>query len=152
MLKSGLAPRSSPVTSNASLSYSLFFLYFIKIICNRFMKYSLNIFHTTVVVLNFGKNTHARSFDPISKQECIPVGCVPPALSACWDTPPGCGPGDTPRCGPGDTPPRVWAWKHPPPDPPTSPLGVDLEFLTHASENITLPQTSFAGGKHIRCT
>ena len=39
------------------------------------------------------------------KQECIPVGCVPPAavavcwgsvcLSACWDTPPS---------------PQVWAW------------------------------------------
>ena len=24
------------------------------------------------------------------------------------------------------------------------------EFLTHASENITLPQTSFAGGKHAK--
>ena len=92
------------------------------------------------------------------KQECIPVGCVPPAavavclgggggvcLSACWDTnAPGCGPGDPPRCEPGDplgvgleTPPgcgpetpRVWAWR---------PL-LCTEFLTHASENITLPQ------------
>ena len=63
------------------------------------------------------------------RQECIPVGCVPPTtvavcwegvcLSAFWDTPrcgtgdpPGCGPGDSPGvgletrpgCGPGDTP------------------------------------------------
>ena len=64
-------------------------------------------------------------------QECIPVECILPAavavrwggvcLSACWDTPPGCGPGDPlcvglenprmgvgletpPRCGPGDPP------------------------------------------------
>ena len=75
------------------------------------------------------------------KQECIPVGCVPPAavaimgegvgvcLSACWDTPPRCGPGDhSPRCGPGDPPwlwawrpPWVWAWRPPRPDPLTSP-------------------------------
>ena len=52
-------------------------------------------------------------------KECITVGCVPPAavavccgggvcLSACWDTPPGCGPGDA----------QVWA---------CSPLGVSLE-------------------------
>ena len=56
------------------------------------------------------------------KQECIPVGCVPPAavaicwgvcLSACWDTPPsvdleppGYGPRDSPGCGPGDPPAR----------------------------------------------
>ena len=25
-------------------------------------------------------------------------------LSACWDTPPRCGPGDPPGCGPGDPP------------------------------------------------
>ena len=117
---------------------------------------------------------------------CGEGGC----LSACWDTPPGCGPGDHPGCGPGD--PQVWAWRPPWPDPSTSPLGVGLEtpplqpdpssstlgfgletckacwdtpptparhaempparhagippphpwteFLTHASENITLPQ------------
>ena len=59
----------------------------------------------------------------ILKQECIPLGCVPPAavamgggvcLSACSDT-------HTPGCGPGaaHTPPR--------PDPSTSPLDVGLE-------------------------
>ena len=78
-------------------------------------------------------------------------------LSACWYIP---------QCGPGDPPPR--------PDPSTSPLGVGLEtrkacwdttpqrpathagippplwteFLTHTSENIILPQTSFAGGNY----
>ena len=78
------------------------------------MKYSLNIFHTTVVVLNFGKNTHARSFDPISKQECIPVGVVhagihpPPGVGL--ETPhPGCGPGDISRQTP-QLPPWVWTW------------------------------------------
>ena len=48
------------------------------------------------------------------KQECIPVGCVPPAavavwwgvcLSACWETSP-------PRCWPGDPPP-MWASRSP---------------------------------------
>ena len=29
------------------------------------------------------------------------------------------------------------------------PLPLWTEFLTHASENITLPQTSFAGGKNL---
>ena len=62
-------------------------------------------------------------------QECIPVGCVPPAavvvccrgvcLSACWDTPTGLDPQGvglgTPLCGPG-YPPQS--------DPSTSPLGV----------------------------
>ena len=72
----------------------------------------------------------------ISKQECIPVGCVLPSAvavegvcpSACWDTPPTLGVGlETPSgvgleippgCGPGD-PPR--------PDSSTSPLGIGLE-------------------------
>ena len=70
-----------------------------------------------------------------SKQECIPVGSVPPAavavclggvcLSACWDThpPPGCGPGEPPDQTP-QPPPWVWAWRPgrhagiPPPPPP----------------------------------
>ena len=47
-------------------------------------------------------------------------------LSACWYTPPGCGPGDTTHCGPGDTP-QVWAWRPPWPEPSTSPLDVGLE-------------------------
>ena len=47
-------------------------------------------------------------------------------------------------------PPWLWAWRpltrdQAPPGPGT-PLWT--EFLTHASENITLPQTSFAGGKN----
>ena len=79
--------------------------------------------------------------------------------------PPGCGPGDPP---PGQTqlPPWVWAWRParyagiPPPGYLQGMLGYYLqcmlgyhhphppwtEFLTHASENITLPQTSSAGG------
>ena len=44
--------------------------------------------------------------------------------------------------------------RHPPPGAETaqradtSPLPVWTEFFTHAYENITLPQTSFAGGKN----
>ena len=82
----------------------------------------------------------------MKKQECIPVGCVPPAavavswgvcLSACWDTlpwvwawrppqvwarksPPGLGL-ETPL-GVGWRPPWVWVWRPPgcgPGDPPS---------------------------------
>ena len=88
--------------------------------------------------------------------------------------PPGCGPRDPSRpdpstsplgvgleTPPGQTPqlpPWVWAWRPArhagiPPIPPRIPArhaGIPpplwTEFLTHASENITLPQTSFAGG------
>ena len=68
-------------------------------------------------------------YDPLSftakwifrKQECIPVGCVPPvavAVGGCLhQAPPGT--------------------MHPPPGP------------THACKHITLPQTSFAGGKDV---
>ena len=44
--------------------------------------------------------------------------------------------------GPGASPPEQAS---PPLDQPPSPW---TEFLTHASKNITLPQTSFAGGKN----
>ena len=63
----------------------------------------------------------------ILKQECIPVGCVPPAAVAVTGgvstppgaetplleqvPPPGCGPGDPPRPDPPQLPPWVWAWK-----------------------------------------
>ena len=70
------------------------------------------------------------------RQECIPVGCVPPAAV---DVPGKVGsPPDTPlgnRPPPEQTPPGA--------DPPPW-----TEFLTYACENITLPQTSFAGGKY----
>ena len=68
-----------------------------------------------------------------SKQECIPVGCVPPsAVAICWGSLPQCMLGyPPPRYGPprppGQTPqlpPWVWAWRPPRPDPPTSSLGV----------------------------
>ena len=47
-------------------------------------------------------------------------------LSACWDTPPRCGPGDSPGCGPGDSP-QVWAWRTPPGGDLETPPGVGLE-------------------------
>ena len=87
------------------------------------------------------------------KQECIPVGCVPLAAVAISGgrfphlppnqplldqaLPPG--PGTPPRTrhpqGPGNPFPR-----------PVTPLWA--ETLTHATENITLPQTSFAGSNN----
>ena len=92
------------------------------------------------------------------EQECIPVGCIPPAavvVGGCLHqvpsqtrpppgpvTPPGA---DTPldpgtRLAPG-TPPGQTPLRD-------QPLPLWTEFLTHASENITLPQTSFAGGNN----
>ena len=75
------------------------------------------------------------------QQDCIPVGCIPPA---CWLYLPaftvlgGC-------LVPGGLPQGVWypsmQWDR---IPPPHPLWT--KFLTHATENITLPQTSFAGG------
>ena len=79
------------------------------------------------------------------KQECIRVGCVPPAaeavcwggvfcLSACWDTPHECGPGDPPGVGletpqpdPSTSCLAVGLVTPRKPDPSTSPLGVGRE-------------------------
>ena len=51
---------------------------------------------------------------------------------------------------PGPEPPLS---RHPPqeqaPPPRSRHLPLSTEFLTHAAENITLPQTSFAGGNKI---
>ena len=99
-----------------------------------------------------------------TKQECISVGCVPPAAVAVTDG--GCGPGPDPpqlppwlwawtifpstspfdvgldqihlsfplRCGPGPDPPQlppwVWAWTR---SPSASPLGVGLDQIPPAS-------------------
>ena len=98
----------------------------------------------------------------VDRQECIPVGCVPPAAVAArgWFStspqsrhppqtrhPPGPGtaPGaDTPQ---DQAPPP--SRDQVPPGPGNPPL-LWTEFLTHACENITLPQTSFAGGNKLR--
>ena len=109
------------------------------------------------------------------KEECIPVGCVPPTAVAVRGEPGsdspqfplGCGPGPDPTqlslgCGPGDppgsdqtspeqAPPRS---RHAPQDQTPCPGSRHppppwTEFLTHACENITLPQTSFVGSRNI---
>ena len=90
-------------------------------------------------------------------QDCIPVGCIPPA---CWPYPPACtvqggawpqgdlllgGTWSRERevsglgwvSGPGGWYPSMHWGRLPP---------LWTEFLTHATENVTLPQTSFAGG------
>ena len=91
---------------------------------------------------------------PISKQECIPVGCVLPATVAiCWG---GVWPGDPPGVGLETLlgvgletpwmwarrpswvwawrPPWVWAWRHPQARPPNfpPPLGVAWRPARHA--------------------
>ena len=53
-----------------------------------------------------------------------------------------CGSGDPPAARHAGIPPAMHAGIPPPPC-------VCTEFLTHATENITLPQTSFAGCNHI---
>ena len=98
----------------------------------------------------------------LSEQECIPVGCVPPAavaigvggvcLSACWDAPPGvgletplgvgletiCGCGDPPGQTP-QPPPRCGPGDAPPDVGLTSPLGVGLETPSGQTPQLPLP-------------
>ena len=89
----------------------------------------------------------------ITQQECIPVGCVPPAAVAApggspqgtipEEAPPG---GSTPQ---GKHPPRR---NHPPEEAPPPgrkhpPLPVNR--MTNRCKNITLRQTSFAGGINV---
>ena len=98
-----------------------------------------------------------------AKQECIPGGCIPPAavaiherwvcLSACWDTQPPHVGLETPLGVGLETPPQlspwVWAWR----PPMQGMLGYHLPLhpvnrMTDRCKNITLPQTSFAGGNN----
>ena len=92
---------------------------------------------------------HSRCSDvlkPFMKQECILVGCVQPAccpyLPACT-APGGYLPGGVPARRRGGVPARrgVCLPRYSP--PPWT------DLLTHATENITLPKTSFAGGNHV---
>ena len=82
----------------------------------------------------------------IQRQECIPVGCVPPTAVVIGggagglvliplNFPLGCWPGTDPPqfplgCGPGPDPPQfppwVWAWTW---SPSISPLGVGLDLI-----------------------
>ena len=76
------------------------------------------------------------------EQECIPVGCVPSAAVAVS------GGGSPHPPGTGSPP---WEQAPLPPGAGTPPRAVPppwTETLTHATENITLPQTSFAGGNN----
>ena len=111
----------------------------------------------------------------------IPPGCGPgdpPGVGL--ETSPGCGPGDPPGVGPGDPlgvvpgqtsqlplgcglgdlqcmlgyHPRGSAWHAgiPPAMYAGIPTAQCTEFLTQPTENITLPQTSFAGSNERNCT
>ena len=80
-------------------------------------------------------------FGHIEKKDCIPVGCVPPAR---WPYLPACSAqeGGLVRGGVAWSRRGVYRsmhWGRPP---------LWTEFLSYTSENITLPQTSFAGGKN----
>ena len=100
------------------------------------------------------------------RQECIPVGCVPPAhwsylRISSYPThtppPPTPIPGATmhpPRSNHASppeqpcTPPPRATTHAPPPEQPRTPPSVNR--MTNRCKNITLPQTSFAGGKNVR--
>ena len=97
-------------------------------------------------ILMLGTEPTITSSISLNKQECFPVGCVPPAAAVvCWwksasvhagYTPPGLGLDDLPAQPPGvglDTH-QVWAWvppgvglDKPPARPQTSPLGMGLD-------------------------
>ena len=83
----------------------------------------------------------------MARQECIPVGCIPPAAVAIGGFPPG-----TPL-GPDPTRPGTPLDQIPlGPDPPTrhpSPRDQAPHCgQTHTCKHITLPVTSFGGGKN----
>ena len=84
-----------------------------------------------------------------NQQECIPVGCVPPAaVAVLGGSPPGTPPGPgTPldQASPDQAPPHTWQ----PPRNQATPPGADpprtrhphpVDRITDACENITLPQ------------
>ena len=77
------------------------------------------LLHEPIMNVRRKERKHGRMTDRMDEQECIPVGCVPPAAVAVGGSPPGTPTGaDTPRPGtpqPGtpreQTPPRS---RHPP--------------------------------------
>ena len=84
------------------------------------------------------------------QQECIPVGCVPPAHWPYLVISHACPP--QPHTPPATmhTPP----WPCMPPYnhacPPTTTHAPPVNRMTNRCKNITLPQTSFAGGKNLK--
>ena len=124
--------------------------------------------HIQLFTISFIKETFS-NLTSLYKQECIPVGCVPPAAVAIRGSPPGT-PLDQTPLGPGippgaDHPPRS---RHPPdqaiprhpldqapnctrhpPGPGTPRDQAPPCGQTHACKHITLPQTSFAGGNKV---
>ena len=82
--------------------------------------------------------------DHIGEQECIPVGCVPPAAVAV----PG---GLHQEPSPDQAPPWEQTPLHQTPPWTRHPLGtrhLPVNRMTDRCKNITLPQTSFAGGNY----
>ena len=81
----------------------------------------------------------------IFEQECIPVGCVLSALYCTW----GVSLTETPIWTetPLDRDPSEGTWDQAARQEVTSYRDPTVNRMTDASKNITLPQTSFAGGK-----
>ena len=76
---------------------------------------------------------------PKIKQECIPVGCVPPAAVAVPGGAPPCTPPGTRHPHPPDqAPPREQA-----PPLPREQVPPPVDRITDACENITLPQLRY---------
>ena len=92
---------------------------------------------------NQGHLSPRRTIEISSKQECIAVGCIPPAVVAVG--------GGLRQCMLWYTPLGVALEKTPPwSDPSTSPLGVDLETCK-ACWDTTTPLVQGILGYHLQC-
>ena len=126
--------------------------------------------HIQLFTISFIKETFS-NLTSLYKQECIPVGCVPPAAVAIRGSPPGTPLDQTPLepgIPPGADPPPPGAgtpqtrqspragipWTRHPTVPGTPPDQAPPDQAppcgqTHDCKHITLPQTSFAGGNKV---
>ena len=135
--------------------------------------YLLKSYLLSIATLKSAQMSYPAGMRLFLKQECVPVGCVPPpavavlggvCLSACWNTPPpqvwtwrlpGCGPGDPPGVGLETPrvlawrPPKVWAWRSPQMWAWRTPLptGVGLEtpHFWRPARHAGIPPASHAG-------
>ena len=119
--------------------------------CYGNLQHIITLYRWCCFCVQKGRGLAFQKNDRVLRTRCIPVGCIPPASVV---VSPACTPPTPPCMCPPPTmhasyyactlaihapPPRIHRpATHAPPPPWT-------EWLTHASENITLPQTSFVG-------
>ena len=90
------------------------------------------------------------TIESIFQQECIPVGCIPPAHLPYPIVSDGGVCATPPEADPQMQTPLMQRTLDTEPPPDADPLDADssVNRMTHRCRNITLPQTSFAGGKN----